>query len=82
MNDMELKNAGSASGRMHWQCGSLSINASAGFGKTEKLVIRLSALLLSDAADIDSILALTFSRAAAGEIFERLLQNGRWYICI
>ena len=60
--------------RIHWQCNSLSINASAGFGKTEKLVIRLSALLLSDAAGIDSVLALTFSRAAAGEILGRLLQ--------
>lgn len=52
------------------------VTASAGFGKTHRLVSRLLALLTQPgeaAAAPDSIAALTFSRAAAGEILDTLV---------
>lgn len=48
------------------------IEASAGTGKTFTLVSHLTRLLLTG-ADPSSIVALTFSRAAAGEIFGELM---------
>ncbi len=50
---------------------SFSVLASAGTGKTWQLVARLTRLLLHDACP-DSILAITFTRKAAGEMQERL----------
>jgi ATP-dependent helicase/nuclease subunit A len=50
----------------------LLIEASAGTGKTQSLAERLIALLKSGVAP-QEIVALTFSRAAAGEIFERFV---------
>jgi len=52
-------------------CYSFSVLASAGTGKTWQLVARLMRLLLSGAA-ADSILAITFTRKAAGEMQQRL----------
>ncbi len=57
----------------HWHPESLAIDASAGYGKTETLGMRLLAMLLSDPGLPRRAAALTFSRAAAGEIYERLL---------
>lgn len=54
------------------------VTASAGFGKTHRLVSRLLALLTQpgeSAAAADSIAALTFSRAAAGEILDTLVNR-------
>ncbi len=54
------------------------VTASAGFGKTHRLVSRLLALLTQpgeSAAAADSIAALTFSRAAAGEILDTLVRR-------
>lgn len=48
------------------------IVASAGTGKTYQLIERLTELLTKGAAP-EQIVALTFSRAAAGEIFSRLI---------
>ena len=56
-----------------WQPGSLAIDASAGYGKTEILCTRLLALFLSDADAARRTVALTFTRAAAGEIYARML---------
>ena len=50
---------------------SCSVLASAGTGKTWQLVARLTRLLLNG-APLDSILAITFTRKAAGEMQERL----------
>ncbi len=50
---------------------SCSVLASAGTGKTWQLVARLTRLLLNS-APLDSILAITFTRKAAGEMQERL----------
>ena len=52
------------------------IRASAGTGKTERLAGRLVELVSdpSAAVKMQDIVALTFSRAAAGEIFERFLR--------
>ncbi len=50
---------------------SFSVLASAGTGKTWQLVARLTRLLLADAVP-DSILAITFTRKAAGEMQQRL----------
>ncbi len=50
---------------------SFSVLASAGTGKTWQLVARLTRLLLAGATP-DSILAITFTRKAAGEMQQRL----------
>lgn len=50
------------------------VNASAGSGKTKVLIDRIIRLLLNNTKP-DRILCLTFSRAAAGEMQERLLQH-------
>jgi len=55
-----------------WRPGSLAIDASAGYGKTQILALRILALLLSGCAPSE-FAAMTFSRAAAAEIYSRLL---------
>ncbi|MCA9193305.1 MAG: UvrD-helicase domain-containing protein [Planctomycetales bacterium] len=52
----------------------LLIKASAGTGKTFQLSNRLLKILLAG-QDVDSILATTFTRKAAGEILHRVLQR-------
>ncbi len=51
----------------------LAISASAGAGKTFQLVHRYLGLL-AQGADPKKIIALTFSRKAAGEMFDRVIQ--------
>ena len=55
-----------------WRADSLAISASAGYGKTEILALRILALLLAGCGSGEFI-AMTFSRAAAAEIYGRLL---------
>jgi ATP-dependent helicase/nuclease subunit A len=55
---------------------SCSVLASAGTGKTWQLVARLTRLLLHGAR-LDGILAITFTRKAAGEMQQRLSQRLR-----
>ncbi len=55
---------------------SCSVLASAGTGKTWQLVARLTRLLLHGAR-LDAILAITFTRKAAGEMQQRLNQRLR-----
>jgi ATP-dependent helicase/nuclease subunit A len=55
---------------------SCSVLASAGTGKTWQLVARLTRLLLHG-AHLDCILAITFTRKAAGEMQQRLSQRLR-----
>jgi len=62
------------SGRLYDTGGSLALSASAGSGKTHALTTRLAALLLEGAAPSE-VLAVTFTRAAAGEIREKLFQR-------
>src|SRR5438309_7216165 len=50
------------------------IRASAGSGKTHRLTNRYLGLLAAG-AEPDAILATTFTRKAAGEIFDRVLQR-------
>jgi len=54
----------------------LSVHASAGSGKTHQLVNRLISLLLQG-AEPGGILAITFTRRAAAEMSQRLLQRVR-----
>lgn len=49
-----------------------AITASAGMGKTEQLAARYIRLLMVE-EDLSSILALTFTRVAAGEMLERII---------
>ncbi|NLN97449.1 MAG: helicase-exonuclease AddAB subunit AddA [Eubacteriaceae bacterium] len=48
------------------------VSAAAGSGKTALLIERLVRLILDKKADVDELLVLTFTRAAAGEVKERL----------
>ena len=48
------------------------VSASAGSGKTAVLVARIMAYILQDKVDIDDLLIVTFTRAAAGEMRERI----------
>lgn len=50
----------------------LLVSAGAGAGKTAVLVERIIRLLINDKADIDRILIVTFTHAAAGEMRERI----------
>ena len=50
---------------------SVSIFASAGYGKTEILCMRLLAIYLANAENIRKTSAMTFTRSAAGEMLER-----------
>ncbi len=54
---------------------SLLVEAAAGTGKTTVLVKRLVALLASGKATVDRIVAVTFTRKAAGELKLRLRQE-------
>ena len=58
---------------MPWSADSRVIRASAGYGKTETLCLRLLAMMLNDPEMIRKVVALTFTRAAAAEIYDRLL---------
>ena len=58
---------------MPWSADSRVIRASAGYGKTETLCLRLLAMMLNDPGMIRKVVALTFTRAAAAEIYDRLL---------
>ena len=48
------------------------VSASAGSGKTTVLIARLMDLVMKDHVSIDSILAMTFTEAAANEMKKRL----------
>lgn len=52
----------------------LALNASAGSGKTFSLAVRFIELILSG-ANINQILALTFTKKAANEMKERIIKN-------
>ncbi|MGH9660542.1 MAG: UvrD-helicase domain-containing protein, partial [Bryobacteraceae bacterium] len=54
---------------------SLLVEASAGTGKTAELVKRIVAVLESGAAEIQRVVAVTFTRKAAGELKLRLRQD-------
>lgn len=51
---------------------SLIVEAGAGTGKTHSLVDRIEALIVSGKANVDEIVAITFTRAAASELRERV----------
>ena len=55
--------------------GNLLIKASAGTGKTFSLATRYMRLMLIDGVEPEKILALTFSRAAAQEIYTKILER-------
>lgn len=50
----------------------LLVSAAAGSGKTALLIERIRRLIVEDGVGVDSLLVLTFTRAAAGEMRERL----------
>lgn len=52
----------------------LLVSAAAGSGKTAVLVERIIELIVKDKIDIDKLLIVTFTNAAAGEMRERILQ--------
>lgn len=52
----------------------LLVSAAAGSGKTAVLVERIIRLIIEDKVDIDRMLIVTFTNAAAGEMRERILQ--------
>ena len=52
--------------------GNLLVAAAAGSGKTAVLVERIIKIILSKKADIDKLLVVTFTNAAASEMRERI----------
>ena len=52
--------------------GEVLVSASAGSGKTFVMIEKMIALILSGKADVSSVLAVTFTNLAAGEMKERL----------
>lgn len=52
----------------------LLVSAAAGSGKTAVLVERIIKLITEDLIDIDKLLIVTFTKAAAGEMRERILK--------
>jgi len=52
----------------------LLVSAAAGSGKTAVLVERIIRIIIEDKIDIDKLLIVTFTNAAAGEMRERILQ--------
>ena len=52
--------------------GNILISASAGSGKTHTMIERIKRLILSGNVDVDQILAVTFTEAAASEMKEKL----------
>ena len=52
----------------------LLVSAAAGSGKTAVLVERIIGLIIKDNIDIDKLLIVTFTNAAAGEMRERILK--------
>lgn len=52
--------------------GNILVSAAAGAGKTAVLVERILHLLLDEGADIDRLLVVTFTNAAAGEMRQRI----------
>ncbi len=60
---------------------SVLVNASAGTGKTRVLTERILSLLLTGSSP-EKVMALTFTKAAAGEMHKRLLDTlAKWAIC-
>lgn len=53
------------------------ISAAAGSGKTRVLIERIASLVKDDRIPVDSLLVVTFTNAAAGEMRERLLAKFR-----
>lgn len=53
----------------------LLVSAAAGSGKTAVLVERIIKLITEDMIDIDKLLIVTFTNAAAGEMRERILKS-------
>ena len=72
--------AGRAQARAADPAHSAWVSANAGSGKTKVLIDRVARLLLKDAAP-DSILCITYTRAAANEMISRLFrQLGAWSV--
>src|SRR6056297_3404882 len=53
----------------------LLLSAAAGSGKTAVLVKRIISLIIEDHIPIDEMLIITFTKAAAGEMRERILEG-------
>ncbi len=57
--------------------GNILVSASAGSGKTRVLVDRIISMVIDDGIDIDQLLVVTFTKAAAKEMRERLQKSLR-----
>lgn len=55
-----------------WRNSNVLVSAAAGSGKTAALIERIIKMVLEDRIDINKIIVVTFTRAAAAEIKERL----------
>jgi len=53
------------------------VSAAAGSGKTAVLIERIASLIIRDKVEVDQLLVVTFTNAAAGEMRERLIKRLR-----
>ncbi|MBR1508579.1 MAG: helicase-exonuclease AddAB subunit AddA [Eubacterium sp.] len=56
----------------NWRTANLLVSAAAGSGKTAALVERIIKTVVDDKVDVDRLIVVTFTRAAAGEMKERV----------
>ncbi|MGA1343552.1 MAG: UvrD-helicase domain-containing protein, partial [Hyphomonas sp.] len=86
LHDAALKDAASAQARAADPAASACATANAGSGKTKVLIDRVARLLLRrpdgrPGAAPDSILCITYTRAAASEMLSRLFRTlGDWAV--
>lgn len=57
---------------VYWRGGNLLLSAAAGSGKTAALTGRISSLICSGEANLDEMLIVTFTKAAASEMRQRI----------
>ena len=73
MEKIELTKAQKAA--IDYNSGDLLISAAAGSGKTATLTTKIVKLIMDNEADVDEMLIITFTKAAAAEMKQRIYKK-------